>query len=144
MIAMLSYKSDPLLEERFANRADRKGGDPRRNKGDRFDVEGYLAYQGDIFVKRMDANSYLALTRAMDLFDTRDYPLERIRSRLTFVGIENDWLFPPSYVRNAVSRFTRAGLAAQYVAMPSHHGHDAFLAEAEVLGELLRPAVERP
>lgn len=142
MIAMLSYKSDALLEERFANRPDRKGGDPRRRKSDRFDVEGYLAYQGDIFVKRMDANSYLTLTRAMDLFDARAYPLEDVRTRFTFVGIENDWLFPPHYVRATASRFARAGVPAQYVEMPSRHGHDAFLAEDVVLGELLRPSVE--
>jgi homoserine O-acetyltransferase len=143
MIAMLSYKSDVLLQERFANRTDRKGGDPRRNKDDRFDVEGYLGYQGDLFVKRMDANSYLTLTRAMDLFDTCDYPLERVRTRLTFVGIENDWLFPIPYVRAAAARFTRAGISTVYLQMPSHHGHDAFLAEDEALGKLLRPTIEK-
>jgi homoserine O-acetyltransferase/O-succinyltransferase len=143
MIAMLSYKSDVLLQERFANRVDRKGGDPWRNKDDRFDVEGYLAYQGDIFVKRMDANSYLALTRAMDLFDTSDYPLDGVRTRLTFVGIENDWLFPAPYVRAAVARFAAARIPATYLFLPSNHGHDAFLAEDVALGELLRPAVER-
>lgn len=142
MIAMLSYKSDILLEERFANRVDRKGGDPRRNKEDKFDVEGYLGYQGDIFVKRMDANSYLALTRAMDLFDTRGYALDGVRSRLTLVGIQNDWLFPAQYVRAAAGRFASAGIATTYLDMPSHHGHDAFLAEDVELGELLRPVVE--
>jgi homoserine O-acetyltransferase len=143
MIAMLSYKSDVLLQERFGNRVDRKGGDPWRNKEDRFDVEGYLAYQGDIFVKRMDANSYLALTRAMDLFDVRDYPLENVRSRLTFVGIQNDWLFPATYVRAAAARFAQAGISTVYLDMPSRHGHDAFLAEDVELGELLRPVVEK-
>jgi homoserine O-acetyltransferase len=142
MIAMLSYKSDVLLEERFANRIDRKGGDPWRNKTDRFDVEGYLAYQGDVFVKRMDANSYLTLTRAMDLFDTRAYELAHVRARLTFVGIQNDWLFPATYVRAAAARFAQAGIPTTYLDMPSHHGHDAFLAEDVELGELLRPIVE--
>jgi len=144
MIAMLSYKSDVLLEERFSNRIDRKGGDPWRNKDDRFDVEGYLAYQGDIFVKRMDANSYLALTRAMDLFDAREYPLDGVRSRFTFVGIQNDWLFPAPYVRATAARLAEAGIRTVYLDMPSHHGHDAFLAEDVELGELLRPIVEPP
>ena len=105
MIAMLTYKSDVLFETRFGNRLDRAGGDPARNRSDRFDVEGYLAYQGDIFAKRMDANAYLALTRAMDLFDVRDrVPADR-SPRLSFIGIENDWLFPRHYVERAAARF---------------------------------------
>ncbi len=70
-IATLTYKSEGLFERRFANRPDRAGGDPSRSLDDRFDVEGYLAHQGDVFVDRFDANTYRVLTRAMDLFDLR-------------------------------------------------------------------------
>jgi homoserine O-acetyltransferase len=139
MIAMLTYKSDVLLETRFGNRLDRAGGDPARNRTDRFDVEGYLAYQGDIFAKRMDANAYLALTRAMDLFDVRNrQPADRT-PRLTFVGIDNDWLFPRHYVERAAARFAGLGYACAYHTFPTLHGHDAFLAEAEELAKLLEP-----
>ncbi len=114
MIAMLTYKSDVLFETRFGNRLDRAGGDPARNRSDRFDVEGYLAYQGDIFAKRMDANAYLSLTRAMDLFDVRDcVPADRT-PRLSFVGIENDWLFPRHYVERAAARYAALGYECTY------------------------------
>ncbi len=139
MIAMLTYKSDVLLETRFGNRLDRAGGDPARLRGDRFDVEGYLAYQGDIFAKRMDANAYLALTRAMDLFDVRNRPPQQQTPRLTFVGIENDWLFPRQYVERAAARYATLGYSCTYRTLHTHHGHDAFLAEAEALGEILAP-----
>ncbi len=142
MIAMLTYKSDVLLEARFGNRLDRAGGDPARNRADRFDVEGYLAYQGDIFAKRMDANAYLTLTRAMDLFDVRaNMPADRA-PRLTFVGIENDWLFPRHYVEATAARYAAAGYACTYRTFHTHHGHDAFLAEAEELAQLLAPEVQ--
>jgi homoserine O-acetyltransferase len=141
MIAMLTYKSDVLLETRFGNRLDRAGGEPARNRNDRFDVEGYLAYQGDIFAKRMDANAYLALTRAMDLFDLRERPATARRPRLTFVGIENDWLFPRQYVEAAALRYAGLGYTSTYRLLPTEHGHDAFLAEAEALAELLAPEV---
>jgi homoserine O-acetyltransferase len=139
MIAMLTYKSDVLLDTRFGNRLDRAGGDPARNRADRFDVEGYLAYQGDIFARRMDANAYLALTRAMDLFDVRDRAMPPKPPRLTFVGIENDWLFPLHYVERCAARFAALGYRCAYYTFPTQHGHDAFLAEAEALGELLAP-----
>ena len=138
MIAMLSYKSDVLLEDRFANRPDRSGGDPALARADRFDVEGYLAYQADLFARRMDANAYLALTRAMDLFDVRATPIVHA-ARTTFVGIENDWLFPPPYVRAAAERMRARGVDAIYLDLPSAHGHDAFLAETQGLAALIGP-----
>jgi len=143
MIAMLTYKSDVLLEGRFANRLDRAGGDPARVRTDRFDVEGYLAYQGDIFAKRMDANSYLALTRAMDLFDVRDRPVSDRSTRLTFVGIAHDWLFPQHYVERAAGRFAALGYDATYHTLPTQHGHDAFLAETDALAALLAPQLHQ-
>jgi homoserine O-acetyltransferase len=138
MIAMLTYKSDTLFEDRFANRVDRAGGDPLRNRTDRFDVEGYLAYQGDIFAKRMDANAYLTLTRAMDLFDLRAQAPQSLATRLTFVGIENDWLFPAPYIERAAARYAALGMPVRYLHFPTRHGHDAFLAETEALAELLQ------
>ena len=138
MIAMLSYTSDVLLEGRFANKLDRRGGDPAQTRADRFDVEGYLAYQGDLFARRMDANAYLALTRAMDLFDVRETPISH-PTRVTFVGIENDWLFPPEYVRAAAERLRARGVDTTYLDLPSDHGHDAFLAETQTLATLIKP-----
>ncbi len=138
MIAMLSYKSDVLLQTRFGNRVDRAGGDPLHSRDDRFDVEGYLGYQGDIFVRRMDANTYLALTRAMDLFDLRGAAVASVPTKFTFIGIQNDWLFAPHYVEETAARLTRAGVDATYRFLPSDHGHDAFLAESERLTAILQ------
>jgi homoserine O-acetyltransferase len=138
-IAMLTYKSDALFAQRFGRRPDRGGGDPYANAADRFDVEGYLDYQGAIFSRRMDANAYLALTRAMDLFDLRDRPLDARRPAVAFVGITSDWLFPPASVRASARRFAQAGVRSSYLELASDHGHDAFLAEPDALAALLRP-----
>jgi len=137
-IATLTYKSEALFEQRFANRPDRSGGDPSRDLAHRFDVEGYLAHQGDVFVDRFDANTYLALTRAMDLFDLRGREAPAGKARLTFVGIEGDQLYPPGFVWSCAARWAEAGWDAEYRHLPSDHGHDAFLAEPAALAELLR------
>ncbi len=133
-IATLTYKSEALFERRFANRADRRG-------GDRTDVEGYLAYQGDRFADRIDANSYRALTGAMDRFDLRGRERPPGTARLTFVGISGDQLFAPEHVRACAARWRAAGWAAEYRELASDHGHDAFLAEVDSLGALLQAAV---
>jgi len=138
-IAMLTYKSEALLDRRFARKHDRGGGDPTRVATDRYDVEGYLDHQGAIFAERMEPRAYLALTRAMDLFDTRELPLSGTHPALRFVGISSDWLFLPRYVRAAAERFAAAGFESSYDELLSDHGHDAFLAEPERLEAVVAP-----
>ena len=137
-IATLTYKSEALFEARFANRPDRSGGDPRASLDDRFDIEGYLALQGTRFADRIDANAYRTLTRAMDIFDLRGAERPAGVTRLTFVGIAGDQLFPPRYVAATAARWRAAGWDAAYHELASEHGHDAFLAEGEELARLLR------
>ncbi len=137
-IVTLTYKSEALFEARFANKPDRRGGDPARVLGDRFDVEGYLAHQGDRFADRMDANTYRTLTRAMDLFDLRGRERPAGATRLTFVGIAGDQLYPPEYVGECAARWGEAGWTTRYRELQSDHGHDAFLAESADLARLLR------
>jgi len=138
-IAMLTYKSEALFARRFARNVDRGGGDPTRAATDRYDVEGYLDYQGAIFAERMEPRAYLALTRAMDLFDTRALSLPSTHPIFHFVGISSDWLFLPRYVREAAKRFATLGATSTYDELVSDHGHDAFLAEPERLEKLLAP-----
>src|SRR5260370_8189947 len=70
--------------------------------GERFDVEGYLYHQGEALVRRFDANSYLYISRAMDLYDVSEgYPsleaaLSRLRSKALFIAIRSYFLFPPA------------------------------------------------
>ncbi|MGB6743479.1 MAG: homoserine O-acetyltransferase [Terracidiphilus sp.] len=151
-IAMISYKSAPLFEERFGrNPNQRLGEDPWDGEGSasgliggRFDIAGYLDHQGRRFIDRFDANAYLAILRAMDTWDPlRGYasPAEaygRIRARVSFVGISSDWLFPADTVRRFAEEIRTAGANVDYREMHSDHGHDAFLAEQVELVRLLQ------
>lgn len=143
-IATLTYKSEDLFEQRYGNRPDRGGGDPKRLLDDRFDVDGYLAYQGVRFAARMDANTYRILTRAMDVFDLRNAERPPGSARVTFVGISTDQLFFADHIRAVAERWRDAGWRADYLLMASSHGHDAFLAEAPELGSLLSGVVSEP
>jgi homoserine O-acetyltransferase/O-succinyltransferase len=150
-IAMLSYKSAPLFDERFARNPNRNGEDPYGLDdlgggliGGRFDIGGYLDEQGRRFVDRFDANSYLSILRTMDTWDplrggrSSEDVFGRIKARLTFIGISSDWLFPPDSVKEFAESIRAAGVHAEYREMVSDHGHDAFLAEQTELLRLLQ------
>ncbi|MHB1020990.1 MAG: homoserine O-acetyltransferase MetX [Acidobacteriaceae bacterium] len=152
-MATCTYKSSELFEERFGRKPNRTGEDPWKNSSHprdvRFDVAGFLDYQGEKFNQRFDANSYLAITRMMDTFDPgRKYgsfalAFQRIQAKVRLVGISSDWLFPPQDVRRLAEKICLAGAACDYLEMQSDHGHDAFLAEPEKLVLLLNGAARR-
>ena len=150
-IGMLSYKSAGLFDERFARNPNRNGENPWEHDdrgggliGGRFDIAGYLDYQGQRFIDRFDANTYLAIMRTMDIWDplsgcaTPQEAFGRIRARLSFVGISSDWLFPPESVREFAATVRSAGVNVDYREMTSSHGHDAFLAEQAELVRLIQ------
>jgi len=144
-IAMCTYKSAELFAQRYGRNPNRNGERPHVRLGDRFDIGGYLDYQGQIFVKRFDANSYLVISKAMDLFDlgkNTEEELEnfrRIQAPVLLVGITSDWLFPPSDIKALADRLRGAGVAVEYLEQHSHHGHDGFLADAADLARLIGP-----
>jgi homoserine O-acetyltransferase len=143
-IAMCSYKSAELFTERYARQPNRNGEDPFKTFNGRYDIAGYLDYQGEIFTRRFDADAYLMITKAMDNFDPAlGYPsleiaLARIRARVLLVGISSDWLFPPEDVQTLSRQMREAGVEAEYVELISSHGHDGFLAEPHALAPIMR------
>jgi len=143
-IAMLSYKSEKLFDERFARNPNRNGENPLQSMTARYDIGGYLDYQGELFTQRFDANSYLIITKAMDNFhpsvgyESEQAALARIQAQLLLVGISSDWLFPASEVKALSERMRKAGVNADYAEISSDHGHDGFLAEPHLLAMLIR------
>ncbi len=149
-LAMCSYKSALLFDERFGRRHNRNGERPDRDPAGRFDVAGYLDYQGQLFLKRFDANSYLIISKAMDTFDLGSTPeeeaaaLQRIQARMLLVGISSDWLFPPGDVQALANRIRQAGKDVEYRELVSTHGHDGFLADADQLNALILDVLQEP
>ena len=144
-IAICSYKSPELFTGRFGRKGNRNGEDPACSLEGRYDVAGYLDYQGASFTRRFDANSYTVLSKAMDTFDlacgygSEAAALRRVLARVLLVGISTDWLFPATDVLALAQRMQTAGVDASYRELVSSHGHDGFLAEADSLASLVRP-----
>ena len=137
-IAMLSYKSKELFNQRFSRNPNRNGENPFQSLEHRFDVSGYLDYHGEKFTERFDAQTYRLLSKAMDLFDLTDKEIKRIKANVSLVGISTDWLFPAADVRFLATRMKSLGVAAEYIEMISDDGHDAFLSDTGTMSEVLK------
>jgi homoserine O-acetyltransferase len=144
MAGMMTYQSASGQWERFGRRpAGRPAIYPEL--GGRFEIESYLHHQGRDLIGRFDANSYLYLSRAMDLYDvahgyeSEEEAYSRIQAEVLFVGITSDWLFPASEVKDTVVKARSAGARVSYAEIDTPSGHDAFLKDWKELAEAIQP-----
>lgn len=136
-IAMISYKSPELFDTRFSRKPNRNGENPREKFEHRFDVAGYLDYQGEIFKNRFDAETFKIISKAMDLFELTDGQLRQIKAENYLIGISSDWLFPSKDVRRLAARMNENNLPVEFIEMFSPDGHDAFLSDTVKMSEIL-------
>ncbi|MBM4155345.1 MAG: homoserine O-acetyltransferase [Lentisphaerae bacterium] len=145
MMAHITYLSEEGMHRKFGRRLK----DPGKRTvgfGVEFEVESYLDHQGKSFVERFDANSYLYITRAMDLYDAAQQwgggdlvaACRRVAARAMIVSFSSDWLYAPDQSRELALALCRTGRPATYVVVPSYHGHDSFLVQVNEVGRLLR------
>ncbi|MDD2705554.1 MAG: homoserine O-acetyltransferase [Acidocella sp.] len=134
MTAHITYVSEVALTRKFGRKLQDAA--ELSSLGDRFEVESYLQYQGSSFVRRFDANSYLTITRAMDLFDlAADYggvlanAFKGTKTRFLLVSFSSDWLFPTAQSRAIARALNHVAANVSFVEVQSDKGHDAFLLE---------------
>ena len=131
MLGMLTYRTDIQLNKAFGRATKAEG----NLQGDYFQVESYLSYQGQKFLARFDANSYLHLLRALDLYDPSigyadlKTALSRIKAAYTLVAVENDQLFKLPELRKSKQLLEQSGVRLTYHEFASDYGHDAFLVD---------------
>jgi homoserine O-acetyltransferase len=138
MVSQITFRSDDVFTRRFG----REVVEPLDGFSlwQRFEVERYLEYHGDKLVRRFDANSYLLLTKAMDLHDLGrgrggvDEAMEKLRAPVLAIGVQSDILYPLYQSQAIVEYARRAGVEARSVELDSPHGHDAFLIEIDQVG----------
>jgi homoserine O-acetyltransferase len=144
MIGHITFMSDQSMEQKFSRKL--KNGNYSFTFAEDFEVEGYLRYRGDNFVKRFDANSYLYITKAMDYFDLSDdlfLPgVKKTGTRFLVISFTSDWLYPSHQSQEIIRLLKRRGIAATYCDLKSTWGHDAFLVEVEEETRLIRNFLE--
>ncbi len=143
MIGHITYLSDEWLWQKFGRR-HRDPSMMKKSLDSKFEIENYLEHQGSKFVERFDANCYIYLLRAIDLYDaaegyeTLEKSLERIKCRKVFVAsFSSDWLYP-SYQSEEIVRALKANSTdVTYHKINSPYGHDSFLIEYKKLTGLI-------
>jgi homoserine O-acetyltransferase len=170
MMAHITYLSDASMDRKFgrkaavahpkpapaasssvpgneASGASTEGVDPAASAATfdvRFEVESYLRYQGQSFINRFDANSYLYITRALDQFDlaathgSLEKAFASVQASTLVVGFTSDWLFPPEQNRAIALALLRAGKRVSYAELATDLGHDSFLLESPQIYDLVR------
>ena len=143
MVGHITYMSDDSMRQKFGRRRRKS-----RDQSDMFEVESYLRYRGGKFVNRFDANSYIAISRAMDTFDITEAgsPLEdcfgRGDARFLVLSFTSDWLYPSYQSQEIVRALRTRNRDVAYIELESNYGHDAFLLEVGEQTALIKGFLE--
>ncbi|KAF2730678.1 homoserine o-acetyltransferas-like protein [Polyplosphaeria fusca] len=141
-----SGSSTPNIVEGEANGEPRVAPSPKKRAPTYFSAQSYLRYQGEKFIKRFDANCYIAITRKLDTHDISrhrfpegadhetydpvlalEYALSLIEQPTLVLGIQSDGLFTYAEQQELAAHIPNATLKT----IDSPDGHDAFLLEFE-------------
>ena len=141
MIAHITYLSDESMDIKFGRGLQDKDEISYDFSVD-FQVESYLKHQGETFVKRFDANSYLYITKAVDLFDLSINDslidgLKDVEAKVQVLSVDSDWLYPTEQSAEIVTALNANNVDVSFSEIKSNYGHDAFLLERGQLNYLL-------
>ena len=137
MIGHITYLSDESMHQKFGRKLQDKSEYGFDFASLDFQVESYLSYHGDAFVKRFDANSYLYITKAIDYFDlTKKGSLslaeafKSVKAKFLVISISSDWLYPPYQCKEIAEALSANDIDVRHCTVRSNYGHDAFLLES--------------
>jgi homoserine O-acetyltransferase len=147
MIGHITYLSEEAMTEKFGRKTiDSITGKEEFGRfadfSKEFEVESYLQYQGESFIKRFDANSYLYITKAIDNFDASEgfsglaEALSKVKARCFVLSFTSDWLYPKEQSLKIVRALKINGIDASYANLESNFGHDSFLINDERLKKI--------
>jgi homoserine O-acetyltransferase len=142
----ITYLSAESMRRKF-DRARRDGPEAPMRMSSDFEVEHYLDHQGDSFLERFDALSYLYLSRVMDYFEPFAEPgleLGRVSTRVLALSFDSDWRFGSEHSRFLVEQLRAGGVDALHVEIHSPWGHDSFLLEGQRYHRLVAQAMHEP
>ncbi len=146
-IGHITFLSDESMTAKFDRRFSAKDG--LFDFFGQFEVERYLFYNGYNFVDRFDANSFLYLAKALDLYDvawgceTLEEAFAPVTAPIQFFAFTSDWLYPPYQTEEMVRALQNLGKPVQYHLIESSYGHDAFLLELETFAPHVRAFLEK-
>lgn len=143
MVGHITYLCEDAMQDKFARRFQDKD-KPDFDFNVDFQVESYLEHQGQTFVERFDANSYLYITKAVDLYDTAqkhgslEEAFKKTNAKFLIMSFTSDWLFPTKQSKEIVNALMKAKKDVSFCEIESPCGHDAFLLEFETQTKIVK------
>ena len=129
MIAHITYLSDESMDIKFGRGLQDK---------DEISYDFSLDFQVE---RRFDANSYLYITKAVDLFDLsiNDSLIDgfkNVEAKVQVLSVDSDWLYPTEQSTDIVTALNANNVDVSFSEIKSNYGHDAFLLEKGQLNYL--------
>uniref|UniRef100_C6DYD5 Homoserine O-acetyltransferase n=1 Tax=Geobacter sp. (strain M21) TaxID=443144 RepID=C6DYD5_GEOSM len=146
-IGHITFLSDESMTAKFDRRFSARDG--QFDFFGQFEVERYLTYNGYNFVDRFDANSFLYLAKALDLYDVAsgceslEEAFAPVTAPIQFFAFTSDWLYPPAQTEEMVASLKKLGKEVEYHLITSAYGHDAFLLEHQTFTPLVESFLDR-
>ncbi|MBU1195456.1 MAG: homoserine O-acetyltransferase [Proteobacteria bacterium] len=145
MIGHITYLSDESMRLKFGRKLQNRSA-LSFEFGAEFQVESYLQHQGNKFIERFDANSFLYITKAADYFDLAEQygngslvdAFSKCRAKFLVVSYTSDWLYPTYQSKEMVKAMKKNNLDVSFCEIESQWGHDAFLLPGQRLENLIR------
>ena len=148
MLGHVTYLSGFGLGEKFGREV--RSGNMETGGPIEFEVESYLRYQGKNFAGRFDANTYMNITRVLDLFDLRNkHGGDLVRAfqdatcHFLVLAFTSDWRFSPDRSKEIVDALVAARKGVVSAVIETKHGHDAFLLSDPEYHKLFRTYMDR-
>lgn len=148
MVGHITYLCEEAMHNKFGRKLQGKD-NFNFDFGVDFQVESYLEHQGQAFVERFDANSYLYITKAVDYFDlgkkfgSLQKAFEKSKANYLVMSFSSDWLFPTSQSKEITRALVKAGKDVSFCEIESPCGHDAFLLEFETQTKIIKSFLEK-
>jgi homoserine O-acetyltransferase len=151
MVGHITYLSATSLGDKFGRRLQFADDIRYTLTEPEFEIESYLRYQADAFVRRFDANTYLYTSRALTYFDlARQYgggdltrALRDVRARTLLIAFSSDWLYPPSGSEAIAAALRANGKPVECHVIEAPYGHDCFLLEEARQTPMIRAFLAR-
>ncbi len=147
----ITYLSQQMMKDKFGREKrpewlqadDAFHAESHRTFRTYFQIESYLQHQGEKFIERFDANSYLHITHAMDEYDVAERfgslekAFQKVQARMLIVALSGDWLFMPEQSTDLVKALLSDRKRVTYCHLEAPAGHDAFLTHIDELQHVI-------
>ena len=143
MVGHITYLCEEAMHKKFGRKLQNKQ-KPDFTMDIDFQVESYLQHQGEIFVDRFDANSYLYITKAVDYFDLSEKygslqeAFKNTTAKFLVMSFTSDWLFPTFQSKEIVNALMHNNKDVSFCEIDSPCGHDAFLLEFQTQTKIIK------